>query len=135
MQREFYIDKKWNTEEGVAMLKNMAITSEMERSVACLTYPNFQLILEAWLSSEDADTQEVEYYEDGMDGRIELSYFTCLRGTDEWRSNVYINNETDICTKVNFSSKNWREELERAMIDIAERYAEANHYHLDKANF
>lgn len=32
----------------------------------------------AWLSSEDIDTQEVEYFEDGMDGNIEFSWFTCL---------------------------------------------------------
>lgn len=135
MQKEFYIDNRWNSDEGVEMLKNKVITAPMERSVACLTYPNFQLILEAWLSSDEVDTQEVECYEEGMDGHIELSYFTCLKGVDEWQSNTYINSEADITSKVDFSSENWREELEKTMIEVAERYTEANHYHLDKANF
>lgn len=135
MQKEFYIDNRWNSDEGVEMLKNKVITAPMERSVACLTYPAFQLILEAWLSSKDVDTQEVEYFEDGMDGNIEFSWFTCVKEDGEWQSNCYINSEADVSSKVDFSSENWREELKKTMAEVAERYAETNHYHLDKANF
>lgn len=142
--KKFDFNKNWNTEEGLNMLKNRCITKEMDKVVACLTYPTFQLVLEAVLK----DGAGADEFKEGENGHIWLEYFTCIKGnTPEdrkelaeddglmWESYDYVATENDDTTHVDFSSDNWMETLEAEMAGISERYAKANNLSLENPNF
>ena len=142
MNRTFTICKDWDTEKGRRILKNRELNKgdDMDRSVACLTYPSFQLILEACRGFGGDEP----VYSSNEDNKILLSYFTCLKGkatdnckilADEdgmiWESNEYAD---DMC-EIDFTADGWEQRLEAEMIKVAERFVKDNPVEFDQPNF
>ena len=146
MMAEFYVSKCWETKKGLIALRDrkVSVNNNLDRSIACLTYPTIQFIFEAWLKSGDEPCAVEENDEFG--GDINFSIFVVLKGNtpadrpnladDEdglmWESHEFIDEDVN---DIDFSLDDWKQILKKRMIDISERYVKENNFTFDKSNF
>lgn len=120
---------KFPTEDADAWGKYLEDTYGGDRVLAVIEFPYIDIELEAWANGY------LEPYEASDKANdIRLTYFVCIRGLLDGKPMWESDSGAGSCD-VDFSSPNWRGELETEMCEKLDEYAKYYGYSFTEPNF